>query len=153
MFEHEEQFDLGDMKLKPYTWFHTEDFTYTNPEGTTFEPGQASWDGWVKPYTAFSEHFHEPHYFVVYEKDGGYELTGVAYIFANLLVPGEKTKTDLQGRQWDVATPGSFWFKYVKDPSGPTGLKLKAARMCGNEVPILGEMIKRGMVKPEELVK
>ena len=141
------------MKNEPYTKFHTEDFVLTKFDGTVLPPGEASWKGWLEGYAPFSEHLHEPKYCCVYERDGGWEMVGMATIFGNLHVPGEKTKTDLSGRKWDVAVPGALLFACVKDPTGPKGFKVKSMSLYGDGVPVVREMIKRGMITPEDLSK
>jgi hypothetical protein len=153
LFDHQEAFDRGNMKTEPYTVFHTDDFIFTKTDGTVLPPGEASWKGWLESYASFSEHLHEARYCCVYERDGGWEMMGLATIYANLHVPGEKTKTDSSGRQWDVAVPGALLFNCVKDPAGPKGFKVKSMALFGDGVPIVGEMMKRGMIKPEDLLK
>jgi hypothetical protein len=153
LVDHQEAFDHGNMKNEPYTVFHTDDFTFTKSDGTVLPPGEASWKGWLEGYAAFSEHLHEPRYSCIYERDGGWEMIGIANIYANLVAPGEKTKKDASGRQWDIFVPGAFLFTCVKDPAGPKGFKVKSMTVFGDGVPVVGEMIKRGMVKPEDLAK
>jgi len=80
-------------------------------------------------------------------------MVGFANVYVNLPVSGEKTKTDLTGRQWDIVVPGAFLFTCVKDPAGPKGFKVKSMTLYEDGVPVVGEMIKRGMVKPEDLSK
>ncbi|KAF3929072.1 hypothetical protein ABW20_dc0105142 [Dactylellina cionopaga] len=153
LIDHQVAFDTGTMKTEPYTVFNTEDFTITKPDGTTVAPGEASWKAWLEPYAPFVKHYHEARYGCVYERDGGWEMVGFANIYANLPVPGEKTKTDSAGVQWDVMIAGAFLFNLVKDSTGPKGLKIKSLTIFGDSLPAVGEMIKRGMVKPEDLLK
>ncbi|KIW22941.1 uncharacterized protein PV07_11184 [Cladophialophora immunda] len=154
LFDHAEAFDHGDMKTGPYTRYQTDDFVFTKADGTVFAPGEASWQGWLAGYAPFTEHLHEARYCNVYERDGGaWEMMGVAHVFANLAAPGEKTKADLSGRLWDVVVPGAFLFKCVADPSGPKGFKVKSMTLYGDGTPVVAEMVKRGMLKPEDLAK
>lgn len=153
LIDHQKAFDKGNMKNEPYTVFHADDFVFTKSDGTVLPPGEASWKGWLEGYAPFIEHFHEARYACIYELDGVWEMVGFANVYANLAVPGEKTKTDLSGRQWDVIVPGAFLFTCVKDPTGPKGFKVKTMTLFGDGVPVVGEMIKRGMVKPEDLAK
>ena len=141
------------MKTEPYTVFHTDDFTFTKSDGTVLPPGEASWKGWLEGYAPFIEHFHEARYACIYERNGSWEMVGFANVYANLLVPGEKTKTDLSGRQWDVVVPEAFLFTCVNYSADPKGFKVKTMTIYGDGVPVVGEMIKRGMVKPEDLSK
>ncbi|KAE9363201.1 hypothetical protein N431DRAFT_433374 [Stipitochalara longipes BDJ] len=141
------------MKSEPYNVFHTDDFTFTKSDGTVQPPGEASWKAWLAGYAPFINHFHEGRYACVYERNGSWEMVGFANLYANLLVPGEKTKTDSFGHQWDVVVPGALYFTVVKDPAGPKGFKVKSMTLFGDGVPLVGEMIKRGMVKTEDLSK
>lgn len=153
LFHHQESFDHGNMKTQPYTEFHAHEFVFTKSDGTVFPPGEASWKGWLEGYAPFTEHLHEARYCCVYERGGGWEMIGVAHLFANLVVPGEKTKTDRSGRQWDIEVPGVMVFNCVPDPSGPKGFKVRAITLFADGTPVLGAMIKRGMVKQEDLAK
>jgi len=150
---HQEAFDDGSMKSGPYTAFHTDDFIFTKSDGTVLAPGEASWKGWLEGYAPFVKHFHEARYACLYERNGGWEMVGFANIYGNLPVPGEKTKKDSFGGQWDIVVPGAFLFVIVKDPTGPKGFKMKSMTVYGDGVPVVSEMIKRGMVKPEDLSK
>ncbi|KIW10694.1 hypothetical protein PV08_11658 [Exophiala spinifera] len=163
LFTHQEAFDHGTMKTEPYTQFHTSDFVFTKSDGTVLPAGEESWKGWLEGYAPFTEHLHEARYCCVYERrrddddDAGgstsfWEMLGIANVFADLPAPGEKTKTDLSGRKWDVAVPGAFLFTCVADPAGPKGFKVKSMTLYGDGTPVVGEMIKRGMVKPEDLL-
>jgi hypothetical protein len=153
MIAHQEAFDSGKMKTEPYTVFHTNDFTFTKSDGTILPPGEESWKGWLEGYAPFTKYYHEAQYVCVYERNGGWEMMGIATVYADLPVPGEKTKKDSTGRQWDVAVPGALLFTCVKDPTGPKGFKVKSITIFGDGTPVVGEMIKRGMNKPEDLLK
>lgn len=153
LIDHQEAFDHGNMKNEPYTVFHTDDFVFTKSDGTVLPPGEASWKGWLEGYAAFSEHFHDSRYACIYERNGIWEMLGFANLYANLLVPGEKTKKDSTGRLWDVYVPGSLVFTCVKDPAGPKGFKVKTMTLYGDGTSVVGEMVKRGMVKSEDLFK
>jgi len=153
LIDHQVAFDDGSMKKEPYTTFHTEDFVFTKSDGTVLPPGEESWKGLLEGYAPFSAHFHDGRYACIYERNGGWEMLGLANVYANLLAPGEKTKTDSAGRKWDVYVPGALVFTVVKDPAGPKGFKVKTMTIFGDGVAVVTEMIKRGMVKPEDLSK
>ncbi|OAP63749.1 hypothetical protein AYL99_02976 [Fonsecaea erecta] len=160
LFDHSEAFDNPDQKMKtgPYTRYHTDDFVFTKADGTAFPPGEPSWQAFVGGYAPFTAHRHEARYCNVYERggegSGAWEMMGVAHIFADLAAPGEeKTKSDLSGRLWDVVVPGAFLFNCVADPTGPKGFKVKSMTIYGDGTPVVAAMIKRGMVKPEDLAK
>ena len=150
LIDHQEAFDTGNMKTEPYTVFHADDFVLTKSDGTVLPPGEPSWKAMLESYAPFTEHYHEARYVNIYERNGAWEMVGFANIYANLAVPGEKTKKDSTGKLWDVVVPGAFLFTCVKDPSGPKGFKVTSLTLFGDGLPVVGEMIKRG-VPPSEL--
>jgi len=80
-------------------------------------------------------------------------LTGIATLYADLAVPGEKQKTDPEGNKWDLGSDAMFKFEYVKDSSAKHGgLLMKSAATYADSGAAMVEMLKRGMVKPEQLV-
>jgi hypothetical protein len=82
------------------------------------------------------------------------EMIGSANMFADLPVPGgEKQHADLTGKKWDLRLPGMFHFEYVKDSSAKhDGILLKSTKVYSDSGPAVVEMLKRGMVKPEQLL-
>jgi hypothetical protein len=155
MFEHEEDFDRGSLKTTPFAQnpYHTSDFTLYLPNGTAVSGGEPAWSALMQMHAPFTSHFYEPTFVIIFATpDEGYELVGVANIFANLLVPGEQTKPDLNGDKWDICVPGSFHFKFVKDVEGPGGFKMSEERLYADGVSMVGEMVKRGMVTAEQAI-
>jgi hypothetical protein len=147
------------MKSVPFTHYHTPDFTFTNPAGTTFAPGEPSWLAFVEMHKPFREHWHDARYCCVYETEteGEWEMVGVADVCADLVVEGreeEKGMVDRKGRRWDVISPGAFMFRCVRDGEGlEGGWRVKSMVVFGDGTGVLGEMIKRGMVGAEDLGK
>ena len=155
MCEHHLAFDEGNMKTQPYTDWHTSELTLTKPNGETVSPGQPSWDALLEQYAPFSAHRHQPVWVAIWETDdGGYEFVGNAKMFADLLVPGGvKSKQDSNGRKWDVEGQAMSMCRFVRDPSGPKGLKLAYFKLFLDPTPLMGEMVKRGMVNGSDLMK
>jgi hypothetical protein len=152
MSDYEAAFDWGDMKSGPYTAWHTDDFSFTKSTGERIASGAPSWAAVLEIVAPFSAHYFEPFFFIVWETPTGYEFFGIAKIYGKLHAPGEQTKTDLEGRKWDVEAPAASLFEFVKDPSGPKGLKLKGQKLFADGIPMIGEMVKRGMVTPEQVL-
>jgi hypothetical protein len=152
MHEHQKSFDSKDMiKNGPGNWM-TEDFVYVKPTGEVVSGVGPAFEAIKEMYAPLKDHYHEPKFGLIWDTSDGYELFGVANMYANFPVPGggEKCK-DLKGDVWDICTPGAFHFKYCKDSSGPQGLKLKVQKLYADTLPMVGKMIERGMVKPEQL--
>lgn len=151
MQDHEEAFDHGDMKSGPHTTWHTDDFSYTKPNGETISGGAPAWAALLEMYAPLVDHYHEPRWGVIWETENGYILAGSAIMYGNFPVPGDKKHKDLKGREWDVSGPGAFHFEYVKDPSGPKGMKMKSQKIYANVLVLAAEMVKRGMITTDQV--
>lgn len=116
---------------------------------------QASLDALFKEiYAPFSKHAHVPTHLVCYEVDDGWEMMGLATVYWNLAVPGkqesgEKVK-DKQGNEWDGAMPGGFNFHYRKEGGG---IRVTKTEIAADPTAAVVGMLKRGMLKPEDLMK
>jgi hypothetical protein len=152
--DYEQAFDFGNMKKEGHAPWNTDDFTFSYGGAPSAPAGPAAFAAAVEKYAPFRAHYHEPHYYLIWENDTGYELTGVAYLYGNLQNPhndSEKVK-DLEGREWDFKGLGSFYFVFVKDSNGPKGLKLKSEVLITDSFPLAKEMVKRGMVTMEQVL-
>ena len=150
--DYEVALDTGDMKSGPHTPWHADDFSFTKPTGESFSGGAPAWAAFLEMHAPFKAHYLEPLFFVIWETPTGYDLFGSAHWYGNLHAPGAPTKTDLQGRKWDVVNSAATHIKFVKDPSGPKGLKLQNQVLFSDGSAMLGEMVKRGMVTPEQVL-
>ncbi len=55
-----------------------------------------------------------------------------------------------RGRDWDVMLKGAFHFTFVKDPSGPKGIKMQKQVIYADMLPVAAELVKRGMITWEQ---
>ncbi|KAF3009475.1 hypothetical protein E8E13_002758 [Curvularia kusanoi] len=105
-------------------------------------------------YAPFAKWSHVPFQLVAYETDEGWEMIGMATFYWTLAVPGKQESgskvKDAQGNEWDGATPGGFGFKYKKVDGG---IRLSKTQIMVDRVTAAVEMLKRGMMKPEDLMK
>jgi hypothetical protein len=137
------------------TDWHTEDHVYQAPNGEVATGSKAAVNAALATYAPFAAHMHEPNGTIsCWETQDGWEMLGQATLFIDLPVPGgPKTKKDLSGRAWDIAAPGMFQFSYVKDKGAKhDGIKMKLQKVFSDSGARMIEMIKRGMVKPEQLL-
>jgi hypothetical protein len=121
--------------------------------GETVSGGDASWKSLREEiYAPFSQHLHDPQLLVAWETDGGWEMLGVATLYWNLVAPGEGAKTkDSAGKAWDGAGPAAFAFRYENQGDG--GIRLSKTAIYGDPTAAMVGMLKRGMLKPEDLMK
>jgi hypothetical protein len=134
--------------------WQTSDVIFHKPTGEVFSADKAIHAA-LEMYAPFSAHKHEPSGPICcWETANGWEMLGQATLFADLPVPGgAKVHKDLSGKEWDLAMPGMFHFEYVKDKEAKyDGIRMKAQRTFSDSAPAMVEMIKRGMVKPEQLL-
>nr|GFD60684.1 hypothetical protein [Tanacetum cinerariifolium] len=62
---------------------------------------------------------------------------------------GDKVK-DAEGNEWDGAMPAAFNFKYRKDGDG---IRMSQTEIAADPSATIVGMLKRGMMKPEDLMK
>lgn len=59
----------------------------------------------------------------------------------------------MTGRKWDVEAPSAFHFTVFKDSGAKHGgIKLKRSKVFSDTAPVVVEMLKRGILKPEQLL-
>ena len=151
MWDFEQAFDWGDMKTSgPAPWF-SDEFVFTHPSGKVYTGIKASWEGLLEMYSLVAGHYHEPAQYIIWETDNGYKLTGIAKLYTNLPVEGVTKYKDLNGREWDTVGNGGFTFEYVKDASGPKGLKLTSEIICADPLGMMSEIINRKMCTAEDI--
>ncbi|KAF2101303.1 hypothetical protein NA57DRAFT_72744 [Rhizodiscina lignyota] len=149
LFNSKEMFD------KKYSEWHTDDYKYQKSTGEVIKGGAEAFEAVKQTYAPFKGTNHEPNWLCCWETEQGWEMVGQAVMFGNLQAPGGsgQVHADMKGDKWDVAIPSAFHFEYVKDPSGPSpGIKLKRTEVFGDSAPVVVEMLKRGMLKPEQLL-
>ncbi|KAJ4368431.1 hypothetical protein N0V83_006788 [Neocucurbitaria cava] len=130
--------------------------TLHKTSGETVSGGDASWAALrTEVYAPFAAHLHDPQFFVVWEKDDGWEMLGVATLYWNLAAPGgsgeKKSVKGRDGKEWDGAGPAAFNFHYVKGSDGQIRMK-SSATYADPSTAVVG-MLKKGMMKPEDLLK
>lgn len=98
------------------------------------------------------QHLHDPQFLVAWDDGDETEMLGVASLFYNLAASGEGNKVkDRNGKEWDGMIPAAFDFRYVKD--GKNGYKLSRTAIYNDPTAAVVGMLKRGMMKPEDLMK
>jgi len=106
-------------------------------------------------YAPFAQYTHIPTHLVTYEVSDGWEMVGYATLYWNLAVPGKteggETKVrDGQGREWDGCNPAAFNFKYRRVDGG---IRLCKTEIAADPTSAVVGMLKRGMMKAEDLMK
>lgn len=103
-------------------------------------------------YAPLGQHLHDPQFLVAWDDGDETEMLGVASLFYNLAASGEGNKVkDRNGKEWDGMIPAAFDFRYVKD--GKNGYKLSRTAIYNDPTAAVVGMLKRGMMKPEDLMK
>jgi hypothetical protein len=134
----------------PASEHHTEDFTLQKSDGTVIKGRDAATKANQEMYAVFAAHHHVPDFFICWETDYGWEMTGVANAYFKLHGLGEGSVTDPEGgKGWHGYCPGSFHFQYVKDDSGK--IKLRKSRIFSDSGPALKLMLKNKLLDAEQL--
>lgn len=137
----------------PDEW-HTSDWTLQKSTGEQFKCTDKAWAALKETYAPFAEHVHDPQFLVCWEMEKGWGMLGIARLWWNLQAPpsgGEKKIMGHGGKEWDGVTPGAFFFEYVK--SGKNEIKLARSEIFSDPSAALVAMLKRGMLKPEQLTQ
>jgi len=152
-WDFEKLFDFGNLKEEGYQAWITDDFSFTAPYGVTTTGLEAAWAQVKDTYQFFTTYYHEPIEYIVWETETGWKLTGRAFMYVNFPAPleGATKVADLTGKEWDWKAIGMFTFEWVKDPSGPKGIKMKRWDVVADGFPMMNEMVKRGMVTFDQI--
>jgi hypothetical protein len=137
---------------QPSSKFLTPDHTLHKSTGETVSGGDASFAALRDEiYAPLSAHCHDPQFLVAWEDGSETEMLGVASLYYNLAVAGEGAKVkDRNGKEWDGVIPAAFSFRYVKEGDG---YRLRRTGIYNDPTGVVVGMLKRGMMKAEDLVK
>jgi hypothetical protein len=150
-------FDTRESWSHHWSEWHTDDYTFIAPDGTVTTGGEPAVIATQDDYRVFTAFIHEPVWASAYQAgdDGAWHVVAEAAVFANL--PGEsreKKFKDRDGKMWDVKVGGMFRFEYVGvEGAVHDGLKMRKLTCFCDTAPIAVEMLKRGLMKPEDLMK
>lgn len=153
-------FDSRESWSTPWSDWHTDDYTFINPHGEVTTGGEAAFKATQENYRPFSSSIHEPVWACVWED----QSENAWYVVAEAILYGDFPETDTkkegkrfedrEGRKWDVGLYGMFRFEFVKDVGAVhDGLKMRRLRAYCDTGPMVVEMLKRGMMQPEDLLK
>ncbi|RAH68728.1 uncharacterized protein BO66DRAFT_412495 [Aspergillus aculeatinus CBS 121060] len=143
----------------PYTDWVTPDFVFVKPNGERCEGGLPAWEAMRQEYAAFARSHHEPSWVCVVDCDGeeggGWEFVGEGKLFIDLpdgKIPGEKKAKDLDGQEWDLGVESMFRFRFVHTSSELNeGIRIKRFQFYSDSGPVVAEMVRRGVVRVEDL--
>jgi hypothetical protein len=135
---------------EPSGKYLTPQHTFVKPNGDTITGGDATFTSLQKEvYGHFSEHLHDPEFLVAWDTQDGWGMLGIATLYWNLAAKGDKKVKDKSGKEWDGKGPAAFRFGYVK---GTEGIRLERTEIMADSAGAVVEMLKRGMMKPEDLL-
>ncbi|OCK75302.1 hypothetical protein K432DRAFT_362330 [Lepidopterella palustris CBS 459.81] len=140
----------------PATEYHVPSFTLQKSDGTIIEGAEKAWASNKETYAPFPAHMHEPQYLFCTETENGWQMMGRANLFVELPGQpgtGEKKVKSVSGKEWDAVMPSAFHFEYVKDKDGVDGIKLAKTEIFSDPFPALRLMLKRGVIKPENILQ
>jgi hypothetical protein len=138
---------------EPSSNWLTSDHVLHKSNGETVSGGEASWTALRDDvYAPFAQHLHDPQFLVAWETEDGWEMLGVATLYWTLAAPGQGSSIkDNTGKEWDGSGSAAFSFQYVKQSDG--GIKLSKTAIYADPTASVVMMLKRGMMKPEDLLK
>jgi hypothetical protein len=129
---------------------HTAEFHLQKPDGTIIKGRDEAMKALKEMYAPFAAHKHVPDFFISWETDYGWEMTGVANMYFKLHGLDEGSVTDPEGEKgWHGYCPGGFQFEYAKDDSGK--IKLRKTRIFSDSSPALKVMLQNKQLNAEQL--
>lgn len=138
---------------EPFSNWFTPDSVLQKSTGEVVTGGEAAWKSLREEvYAPFAAHYHDAQFLVTWETETGWEMFGVAALHWNLAVPGDggaKVK-DAKGNEWDGVGPAAFNFHYRKTGEG---IRLSKTAIYADPTAAVVAMLKRGMLKPEDMMK
>lgn len=152
-------FDTRESWSHPWSEWHTDDYTFIAPNGIVTAGGETAVTATQDDYRAFTAFIHEPVWACVYQdgEGGPWHVVAEAAVFADLPETGtarEKKFKDREGKKWDVKVGGMFRFEFVGvEGAVHDGLKMRRLTCFCDTAPMAAEMLKRGLMKPEDLMK
>ncbi|KAF1925030.1 uncharacterized protein M421DRAFT_8291 [Didymella exigua CBS 183.55] len=133
----------------------THDHVLVRTTGQMDAGAQASVDALYKVlYAPFAKWAHIPQHVICYAVEDGWEMMGHATLYWTLAVPGKQESganvRDQEGNEWDGANPAAFNFRYRME-----GGEIRMCRMeiAADPSTVIVSMLKRGMMKAEDLMK
>ncbi|KAK0342825.1 hypothetical protein LTR91_023173 [Friedmanniomyces endolithicus] len=129
----------------------TTEFTLKKSTGEVVEGADKAWAALQEIYAPFSEHVHDPTFCVCWETEKGWDMLGVASMWYNLQAPGEGKMKGFGGKEWDGVLSSAFKFAYIK--GGKDGVELASTEIFSDPSAAMVQMLKRGMLKPEQLMQ
>ncbi|KXS98869.1 hypothetical protein AC578_10872 [Pseudocercospora eumusae] len=150
MEDYTKAFDNKFYNSEPYSKYMTDDHILIRSTGQTDQGGEASLAALKNEiYAPFADYHHEGIFEVAFETEQGWGMIGIATLWWNLAVPGDGPKQkDGKGKEWEGGTPAAFKFAYRKTGDG---IKISETRIMADPSAAMVAMVKRGMVKPEQL--
>lgn len=152
MEDYTHRFDDGAYaKLSSAEMGHAPGFVYQKSTGEVIEGADDAWKALAQTYAPFQSHVHDPIWLLCWETEKGWDMFGVAQVWYTLPAPPSATEKKMKGygdKEWDGMAPGAFHFSYWKTGSG---IELGRTEIFNDASPVIVQMIKRGMLKPEEL--
>lgn len=149
-------FDSRESWSTPYSDWHTDDYTFIKPNGEVTTGGEPAFKATQENYRAFSSSLHEPQWACVWESQNIWNVIGEAIVYGDFPDTGTENKRfeDRTGRTWDERLCGMFRFEFVQDKDAiHDGMKMKRLQAYCDTSPMVADMLKRGMMKADDLLK
>jgi len=149
-------FDSRESWSGPYSDWHTDDYTFIKPNGEVTTGGDPAFKASQELYSAFTSSLHEPKWACAWETPNIWYVVGEATVYGDFPDTGTERKRflDRTGRTWDIRLHGMFQFEFVKEKDTiHDGMKLKRLQVYCDTNPLVMEMLKKGMIKADDISK
>ncbi|KAM5350083.1 hypothetical protein ACJ41O_006588 [Fusarium nematophilum] len=162
--------DFGETKVahsEPHTKWSTQDWEFQAQNGQVLR-GEEAWKRLIHSARFYDKLSIDPLSAFIQDTEDGYDGILYANLYTNFVKPGEKNESDNKGIEWEmrvsillrmcepagqllnvIQIPRAYRLTFVKDSSGPHGLKLNKLAIVGDVMGTMATAVRKGLVSQE----
>ncbi|KAH7243782.1 hypothetical protein MRS44_017148 [Fusarium solani] len=143
--------DFGETKVAhsgPHTKWSTQDWEFQAQNGQVLR-GEEAWKRLIHSARFYDKLSIDPLCAFIQDTEDGYDGILYANLYTNFVKPGEKNQSDNKGIEWEMRIPRTYRLTFVKDSSGPHGLKLSKLAIVGDVMGTMATAVRKGLVSQE----
>lgn len=154
---------------EPHTKWSTQDWEFQAQSGQVLR-GEEAWKRVIHTTRFYDKFSMEPLSAFIQDTEDGYD--GIVYgnLYTNFVELGEKKHTDSKGIEWELRVsislrmresagqllnimqiPRAYRLTFMKDSSGPHGLKLSKLAIVGDTLSTMAAAVHKGLVSQENV--
>ncbi|KAJ3464839.1 hypothetical protein MRS44_009625 [Fusarium solani] len=133
---------------EPHTKWFTQEFELQTQTGQVLR-GEEAWKRMIHTTRFYDKFSMEPISAFIQGTEDGYDGMVYGNMYTNFVEPGEKKHSDNKGIEWELRIPRAYRLTFLKDSSGPHGLKISNLVIVGDTLGTMAAAVRKGMVSQE----